>query len=314
MDEDIVPRSLMEVVSACIDEDKDPENTSESYLSSDSKSLSLDKKSDEDDEDNETYGFAQMETMLARCKTDASIKPKMSYIALIALAIQSSPRGKMLLAEIYQWVHDNVAYFRIREKSWRNSIRHNLSLNECFLKAGRSDNGKGNYWIIHHACADSFRNGDFRRRRARRLVRKCDHGDFDQFSELLIAHGYCSPEQTSVDAYVPMTTTQATGHVLANMFGVEAILTQHEMKASGYDANSEIRGIANRNHNGVQDLPEQICSTDAITVTDSNNFVRGSQERIDSYTLTDDPFCQYQDLTSEISIPDQTIRLQYDFI
>lgn len=59
-----------------------------------------------------------------------------------------------------------------QEKSWRNSVRHNLSLNECFVKAGRSDNGKGHFWAIHPANLEDFSKGDYHRRRARRRIRR----------------------------------------------------------------------------------------------------------------------------------------------
>lgn len=49
--------------------------------------------------------------------------------------------------------------------------RHNLSLNDCFVKAGRSANGKGHYWAIHPANVSDFQRGDFRRRKAQRKVR-----------------------------------------------------------------------------------------------------------------------------------------------
>ena len=99
-------------------------------------------------------------------------KPSHSYIGLIAMAILSSKENKMVLSDIYQWILDNYAYFRTRGPGWRNSIRHNLSLNDCFVKAGRSANGKGHYWAIHPANMDDFKKGDFRRRRAQRKVRK----------------------------------------------------------------------------------------------------------------------------------------------
>lgn len=99
-------------------------------------------------------------------------KPQHSYIGLIAMAILSSPEQKMVLSDIYQYILDNYPYFRNRGHGWRNSIRHNLSLNDCFIKAGRSANGKGHYWAIHPANLEDFKKGDFRRRKAQRKVRK----------------------------------------------------------------------------------------------------------------------------------------------
>ncbi|XP_039970097.1 forkhead box protein O [Bactrocera tryoni] len=99
-------------------------------------------------------------------------KPQYSYIGLIAMAILSSVETKLVLSDIYQHILDNYPYFRARGPGWRNSIRHNLSLNDCFIKSGRSANGKGHYWAIHPANIDDFRRGDFRRRKAQRKVRK----------------------------------------------------------------------------------------------------------------------------------------------
>ena len=99
-------------------------------------------------------------------------KPSQSYIGLIAMAILSHKDKKLVLSDIYQWILDNYAYFRTRGPGWRNSIRHNLSLNDCFIKSGRSANGKGHYWAVHPANVDDFGRGDFRRRRAQRKVRK----------------------------------------------------------------------------------------------------------------------------------------------
>ncbi|ACY70498.1 hypothetical protein DVIR88_6g0035 [Drosophila virilis] len=99
-------------------------------------------------------------------------KPQHSYIGLIAMAILSSAEMKLVLSDIYQYILDNYPYFRTRGPGWRNSIRHNLSLNDCFIKSGRSANGKGHYWAIHPANMDDFRKGDFRRRKAQRKVRR----------------------------------------------------------------------------------------------------------------------------------------------
>ncbi|KAK3740250.1 hypothetical protein QZH41_006107 [Actinostola sp. cb2023] len=92
-------------------------------------------------------------------------KPSQSYIGLIAEAILSSPEEKLILSDIYGFILANYPYFRNKGTGWRNSIRHNLSLNECFIKDGRSQNGKGHFWAINHLYLDDFRRGDFRRKR-----------------------------------------------------------------------------------------------------------------------------------------------------
>jgi len=67
-----------------------------------------------------------------------------SYIALISMAILSSSEQRLVLGDIYKvlarWLPER---YNTSTKAWRNSIRHNLSLNECFVKAGRAANGKG---------------------------------------------------------------------------------------------------------------------------------------------------------------------------
>ena len=100
--------------------------------------------------------------------TSESDRPPHSYIALISMAILSKIDRKILLNEIYDWVIQNFPYYQSRtDKSWRNSIRHNLSLNECFIKVGKAGNGRGYYWSIHSANLNDFKKGDFRRRQAR---------------------------------------------------------------------------------------------------------------------------------------------------
>jgi forkhead box protein F len=57
-----------------------------------------------------------------------------SYIALIVMAINSTPTKKMTLSEIYAFLQQSFPFFRSTYMGWKNSVRHNLSLNECFIK------------------------------------------------------------------------------------------------------------------------------------------------------------------------------------
>lgn len=48
-------------------------------------------------------------------------KPVYSYANLIMFAIRSSPRGKMTLSEIYQWICDTFPYYRSIGSGWKVS-------------------------------------------------------------------------------------------------------------------------------------------------------------------------------------------------
>ncbi|XP_032872246.1 forkhead box protein Q1 [Amblyraja radiata] len=97
-------------------------------------------------------------------------KPPYSYIALIAMAIRDSATGRLTLAEINDYLMKKFPFFRGTYTGWRNSVRHNLSLNDCFVKVLRDPSrpwGKDNYWMLNPNSEYTFADGVFRRRRKR---------------------------------------------------------------------------------------------------------------------------------------------------
>lgn len=103
-------------------------------------------------------------------------KPPYSYISLTAMAIWSSPEKMLPLSEIYRFITDRFPYYRKNTQRWQNSLRHNLSFNDCFIKIPRRPDrpGKGAYWALHPAAFDMFENGSLLRRRKRFKLLKSD--------------------------------------------------------------------------------------------------------------------------------------------
>lgn len=65
-------------------------------------------------------------------------KPPFSFSLLIYMAIEQSPSKSLPVKEIYGWILEHFPYFSNAPTGWKNSVRHNLSLNKCFRKVDRS--------------------------------------------------------------------------------------------------------------------------------------------------------------------------------
>ncbi|VVC45982.1 Fork head domain conserved site 2,Fork head domain,Winged helix-turn-helix DNA-binding domain [Cinara cedri] len=80
-----------------------------------------------------------------------------SYADLITQAISSVPEQRLTLSQIYEWMVQNVPYFKDKGDSnssagWKNSIRHNLSLHNRFEKIQNEGTGKSSWWQINHSA------------------------------------------------------------------------------------------------------------------------------------------------------------------
>ncbi|CAO4364008.1 unnamed protein product [Caenorhabditis nigoni] len=96
-------------------------------------------------------------------------KPPYSYIWLTYMAIQDSDEKMLPLTEIYKYIMERFPFYRKNTQRWQNSLRHNLSFNDCFIKIPRRADrpGKGSYWAVHPNASGMFENGSCLRRRKR---------------------------------------------------------------------------------------------------------------------------------------------------
>ncbi|XP_041861252.1 forkhead box protein Q1-like [Melanotaenia boesemani] len=140
-------------------------------------------------------------------------KPPYSYIALIAMAIRESSSGRLTLAEINDYLMKKFPFFRGSYTGWRNSVRHNLSLNDCFLKVLRDPSrpwGKDNYWMLNPHSEYTFADGVFRRRRKRISKRSPKEQE--------------SPDTLSEDTRLP-APEERVGAKFSSSFAIDSILS-----------------------------------------------------------------------------------------
>uniref|UniRef100_A0A4W3I2Q5 Forkhead box P2 n=1 Tax=Callorhinchus milii TaxID=7868 RepID=A0A4W3I2Q5_CALMI len=76
---------------------------------------------------------------------NADVRPPFTYATLIRQAIIESSDRQLTLNEIYNWFTRTFAYFRRNAATWKNAVRHNLSLHKCFV---RVENVKGAVWTV----------------------------------------------------------------------------------------------------------------------------------------------------------------------
>ncbi|XP_040473141.1 forkhead box protein P3 [Falco naumanni] len=93
----------------------------------------------------------------------STARPPYTYAMLIRWAILESPQRQRTLGEIYHWFSRMFGYFRHNTATWKNAVRHNLSLHKCFV---RVENVRGAVWTVDEA--------EFRRKRGQRYPRDCD--------------------------------------------------------------------------------------------------------------------------------------------
>ena len=90
-------------------------------------------------------------------RTISSAKPNSTYTDLITLALKD--KISLTVSGIYQWITENYPYFKAEDDRWKNSVRHNLSMNPHFRKGTKSKQGAGHVWIMADEGKGSYTMG-----------------------------------------------------------------------------------------------------------------------------------------------------------
>lgn len=78
-------------------------------------------------------------------------KPHYSFATLIFMALEDSISKKLPVKDIYSWILERFPYYQLCDKGWKNSVRHNLSLNRSFKRVDkdrRLECGRGSWWTV----------------------------------------------------------------------------------------------------------------------------------------------------------------------
>jgi len=85
------------------------------------------------------------------CLPDTDGRPQHTLPVILRCAILGSPRKRLTIREIYAAMETKYTYYKTAGPTWKQSVRHHLSLNRLFERQPRpvTDPGFGSYWTVN---------------------------------------------------------------------------------------------------------------------------------------------------------------------
>ena len=242
-------------------------------------------------------------------------KPPFSYVALCAMALHGSATGMMTLNDIYRFITNNFPFYKTHPSKWRNSLRHNLSFNDCFVKivCGTTTGAKRSYWSLHPSCGDMFQDGSLLRRK-KRFVRSngytvaaessCDSEEQDKLSAVEGgAHdSNCLYETSECDRFLSQKSTRAN---VTTDFTIDSIL------GSTTKAKEEDRQLLNkisRHHSGAEERKQHdLVSKPLAAFCQPSHYEPSSELCRSAYKLREPSSTAFKPRSFELHGPSLTL-------
>lgn len=162
-----------------------------------------------------TLPTTDAETISPTVASEAEVTPKMkhprpdvSYVSIITEALEDAPNRRLILSELYKYFMKRYPYFRTAGSGWKNSIRHNLSLNKKFVRIPRNvrygaANNKGSYWML----AEDVHNGMY--------MLQSDESPSSQIDDITVLPGTIAPPVIYNDQQYGYKTSAAVASIPA---------------------------------------------------------------------------------------------------
>uniref|UniRef100_W5L6R2 Forkhead box P1b n=1 Tax=Astyanax mexicanus TaxID=7994 RepID=W5L6R2_ASTMX len=178
---------------------------------------------------------------------NADVRPPFTYASLIRQAILESPEKQLTLNEIYNWFTRMFAYFRRNAATWKNAVRHNLSLHKCFV---RVENVKGAVWTVDEL--------EFQKRRPQKISSPALVKNIQTslgYGPALSAAFQASMAENSIPLYTTASIGSPTLNSLANAIREEMNGALDHGNSNGSDSSPGRSPLPARHHISVKEEP-----------------------------------------------------------
>ncbi|KAF5298579.1 hypothetical protein FQR65_LT09673 [Abscondita terminalis] len=115
------------------------------------------------------------------CRYSGPKKPPFTYTELIEHALNE--KGELTVSGIYQWISDRFPFYKQNDDRWKNSVRHNLSINPHFRKGSKAVHGAGHLWTI--AQRDDKKNWNMKKQRIQQFI-QASYNEYNRDQQLEI--------------------------------------------------------------------------------------------------------------------------------